>query len=454
MTLKKKWQVWTVFVFLAVAMTWPQMILCAEKSVRVGVYENSPKVFIDEKGRPGGLWVVILDDMAAKENWNLIYVPGNWQQCLDRLESGEIDLMMDIAYSSEREARFDFNQVKVLSNWTVVYVHENQDITEIGDLENKTIAAMQGGIETKIFKQFDIPCTFVETLSYEEAFLAVDQGRAAAALISQFYGITHEDLHKVKRTSIVFSPLKLHFAATKGRHLDLLAAIDTHLQSMKADKVSIYHQELKKLLGGEEKEILPTWILYCLLLGSFLLLSILVFTLLLKRQVQAQTRELKSREERYRLHFENVSDVIYSLDQEFRVVDISPSVERLFGYTAEELAGKPFPDLNLLAPEDMDRAVSDTLKLLSGEKVPPTVYSFVKKDGQRILAEINSNVILKNGMVEGIVSVGRDVTDREQMSILTKELTSVLQIEQNKLSAAFENMDFGVVICDGKAGNI
>ena len=38
---------------------------------------------------------------------------------------------------------------------------------------------------------------------------------------------------------------------------------------------------------------------------------------------------LRESGERYRLHFENVTDVIYSINPEFRVLSISPSVERL-----------------------------------------------------------------------------------------------------------------------------
>ncbi|MBU0611567.1 MAG: PAS domain-containing protein, partial [Armatimonadetes bacterium] len=48
-------------------------------------------------------------------------------------------------------------------------------------------------------------------------------------------------------------------------------------------------------------------------------------------QVQA-AQTLRESEERYRLHFETVSDIIYSLDSEFRLVDISPSVEKIMGY--------------------------------------------------------------------------------------------------------------------------
>lgn len=47
---------------------------------------------------------------------------------------------------------------------------------------------------------------------------------------------------------------------------------------------------------------------------------------------------LHNSEERYRLLAENISDVIWILDiNEFQFTYVSPSVERLRGYTAEEV---------------------------------------------------------------------------------------------------------------------
>ena len=59
---------------------------------------------------------------------------------------------------------------------------------------------------------------------------------------------------------------------------------------------------------------------------------------------------LRESEERYRLHFENVSDVIYAIGPELEVLSVSPSVEKFLGYKPEELVGRPFPDLDIVPP--------------------------------------------------------------------------------------------------------
>ncbi|HNT89393.1 MAG TPA: transporter substrate-binding domain-containing protein, partial [Candidatus Hydrogenedentes bacterium] len=74
--------------------------------VTVGVYENAPKVFLDESGKPAGIFVEIIEYVAKEEEWELAYVAGTWGEGLDRLARGEIDLMPDVAYAAEREKEF------------------------------------------------------------------------------------------------------------------------------------------------------------------------------------------------------------------------------------------------------------------------------------------------------------------------------------------------------------
>ena len=60
--------------------------------VRVGVYENAPKVFTSESGKPSGIFIDIIEYIAKQEDWDLEYVTGTWIEGLDRLDRGEIDL--------------------------------------------------------------------------------------------------------------------------------------------------------------------------------------------------------------------------------------------------------------------------------------------------------------------------------------------------------------------------
>jgi len=153
---------------------------------------------------------------------------------------------------------------------------------------------------------------------------------------------------------------------------------------------------------------------------------------------QVQAREaLRKSELRYRSHFENASDVIYSLDSELRITDISPSVEKALGYKPEELIGRRFQELNLLAEPYQRQALSDAMRLLQGEPLTATEYQFVARDGSIKWAEINSSPLVRDGQVVGTVSVARDITERKRA-----------EAERDQLAAAIRHAGEAIIITD------
>ncbi len=131
---------------------------------------------------------------------------------------------------------------------------------------------------------------------------------------------------------------------------------------------------------------------------------------------------LRESEEKYRLHFETVSDVIYSIDREFKIVSVTPSVEKITGYRPDELIGRSFVDFNILAPEYLEAAIEDTVRIIEGqEKIDSAVYEFIIKDGSRRVGEVSGSPLLKDGKIVGLVSVVRDITEHKQADEALRE---------------------------------
>ena len=78
--------------------------------IRVGTYADEPLVFHDAGGAPRGIYIDVLETIARKRGWTLRYVEGTWDECLQRLQRGEIDLLVAIGYSEERARLFDFSR--------------------------------------------------------------------------------------------------------------------------------------------------------------------------------------------------------------------------------------------------------------------------------------------------------------------------------------------------------
>jgi two-component system cell cycle sensor histidine kinase/response regulator CckA len=124
-------------------------------------------------------------------------------------------------------------------------------------------------------------------------------------------------------------------------------------------------------------------------------------------------KALQKSEERHRTYFENISDVIFSIDPDFRIINISPSVERILGYKPDEMIGKPIQDLNVLDPDSLEKAFSNMMKVLSGKQIPLSKYKFISRDGTKKFGEVSSSPLISEGKVVAMISVARDITERK-----------------------------------------
>ena len=105
------------------------------------------------------------------------------------------------------------------------------------------------------------------------------------------------------------------------------------------------------------------------------------------------------------------SDLITVLDAGGEIAYLSPSVERLLGFTAEELAGTSF--LRLVAPADRGR-IGHVLEPSSTDLDSHTLEcSLVHRDGTTLVFEVRHTNLLEDEHVRGIVLNSRDISERK-----------------------------------------
>jgi len=146
------------------------------------------------------------------------------------------------------------------------------------------------------------------------------------------------------------------------------------------------------------------------------------------KEKQAE-EDLKESENKYRLSFENVTDVVFTIDNDLNISSVSPSVERLLGYKPQDFIGQPVSNLgNILTPESLDQAIADIGFVLKGETISATIYQFIAKDGTIKCGEISGSPLMRKGKIIGIISVARDITGRRQAEEALREREAILQI--------------------------
>jgi diguanylate cyclase (GGDEF)-like protein/PAS domain S-box-containing protein len=134
---------------------------------------------------------------------------------------------------------------------------------------------------------------------------------------------------------------------------------------------------------------------------------------------EQQARQLQEQEARYRLLAENVVDVIAIIEMSGQISYISPSVERLTGYSVSECLS--FHPAQLLGPQSTD--AYDRLIAFLGQSAnapifnlpnSPYLFQLRRKDGGLIWAESTLNGYPgPDGRLAGFIAVIRDVTSRK-----------------------------------------
>ena len=406
---------------LLIGFSWPVHAL--EKgpvgTIRVGIFPFEPFNFIDENGVAQGLNPDLLREIVRDERWKIEFVKGSWAECLDLLQRQEIDLLVSVAYSSERAQVMDFTYESVVELWGQVFVRPEGKSFNINDLDGRKVAVMRRDISginfIKTAEKFGIRCEIQEVATHADVFAAVQKQEADAGVAPQHYGLRHAKEYNLVGSTIIFSPFSIYFASKKGTQHELLSHIDAHLSKWKRDKGSFYYQNLEHWMGNLATRHTPAWLTYSLIaaISSALLFS--GFTLLLKIKVKRRTRELQESETRYRELVENANSIILRIDNRGCITYFNEFAQSFFGYQAQEVIGKSV--IGTIMPETDSTGV-DLRNTFIDAGSRPHHYNEnenMLRDGTRVwIAWANKPLYDADGELEEILCVGNNVTERRK----------------------------------------
>lgn len=277
-------------------------------TIYVGGYNNPPKVYPNGNNSYVGIFPDLLQYIASQENWNLVWVTCEWSVCLQKLESNQINVMIDVAYDQQRAQHFDFNTVPVISNWAQSYEQSGENFSKIDDLQGSTIAVLNGSIHTNgpngiinLLHNDNISVNYIYAQNYQQVLELVNNKTADLGIVNRLFGLYSENQYaNIKRSFLIFDPVDLFYAFYNNSALtkELIPIIDNYLFKLENEPNSQYFKILNKYLHNLEltpqaKEILPTWVLPALALIILIVFLLLGFSFIFKHQLNERTKELK-----------------------------------------------------------------------------------------------------------------------------------------------------------------
>lgn len=402
----------------------------ASPLIKVGIYQNPPLVFYEDPSKPEGIYIDILEYIAKQENWQIQYIPCRWNECLEMLEQGRIDIQTAIAFSEERLKRFDFTKETLIVNWGIVYAGINKNIQSLLDLKEKKIAAIEDDIYyqrfSEIAKKFDINVQYLFLKNYDSIMQAIKNGRADAGIVSRFFGKMNERKYRLKKTPIIFSPVELTFAICRHSRFKtiLIEKIDSYIKRLKEEQDSLYYKSIERHMGRKPVTRIPAWIRWFFIAVSALIVLFFIMNLWLRAQVKKKTDEIKQKmaeleESRNYIKaiYDATPDMIFIHSADGRIIDINENVTRTFGYSLEEFQGLP-PEQIMGEGYTHEMALEKLRLSLEGH---PQEFEWTakSKDGREFSVEVRLRRIeftnKQGSTVPSVLAIVRDLTEKKRL---------------------------------------
>jgi diguanylate cyclase (GGDEF)-like protein/PAS domain S-box-containing protein len=136
-------------------------------------------------------------------------------------------------------------------------------------------------------------------------------------------------------------------------------------------------------------------------------------------------REARDRAARWGALLHHSHDMVSMYDSDARFVFVSPSHERVLGYTVDELIGtSPIDFLHPDEREDVARAIAEQLR---GDGHPtPVEHRFLHNDGSWRYLESVVVDLRTDPAINGILVNARDITDRRRVELVAGEQARIL----------------------------
>jgi PAS domain S-box-containing protein len=435
-----------VLVFMCFCLTGATPVPPPSRSIRVGVYENAPKIFVAPDGTVSGFWPDLIRSIADREGWEIVWVHGTWDEGLAKLAANTIDMMPDTAWTEERSQAYAFSSETVLLSWSRLYVPKGSTIESILDLDGKTVAGLSGSTNLNgpegikdLTTRFGVRSTFVEMTSYTQVFEALEKKQADAGITNRDFGNLNEGKYDVVRTPIVFQPVRIMFAFPKDGPLTpyLSGTIDSQIAELRADPHSAYYQALDKHLGqnapGAVVEVIPGWLRNLLALGGVVFVFVLSVMAISRLEVRRKTAELQKQRSLLQAVIHGTTDVIFAKDTRGRYILLNSATETATGKPAAEVLGQ---DDRFVIPEGAEEIIRRDRDIMTARQVSTFEESLHDANGQlHTFLTTKGPLLDEAGTVLGVFGIARDITQR----VKTEE-------ELRRWEQMFQSSGWGMVL--------
>ncbi len=350
-----------------------------------------------------------------------------WDQSLARMRAGKIHMLGAAVPSSQRRQYMDFTQPYAWLSGVIIVRKTVSEPMTLEKLRGMKVAVVADYIWKDILEASHPYLSLSPSQDIEAALKKVSFGMADAMveyMATASHHIERLGISNLKISGDTLSVVDICFAVNKAE--PQLTRILNHVlsQTPEEQKKALLRKWISLAFSKSSNLQWLTRILFptvaLIILG---LVVIIIWNQSLQRQVIHRTEKLKEEliqrtvmekalrenEEKYRSIFENIQDVYFEIRPLGKVLEISPSVEKVFGYKREKLLHQSISRIFASLDEFRNmryRAVRDE-HLIDHETL------LVAPDGRHLNCAMNTTLVKdESGNPAKIIGSIHNITER------------------------------------------
>ena len=398
-----------------------------------GSYDYPPYSYLDDSGKPTGFSVELSEAISKVLHKQIELKMTAWSQVRSNLENGRIDYIHDIVYSDERSKMYSFSKPYHISPYTVFRKTDSPQINSINDLNGKKVVVIKGDIGEDYLREQSIHADVQVFNNYSDVFKFLENSDYQYALMDELVGLywlKNLKLQDIERTELSLFKTKYCYAASLDdpeKSLEIDGAISVLIKNGQYE--AIFSKWMTNLKPNSITlwEVVQKYYYYIIAL-AILAIILFLWTVVLRRKVEAKTEDLKS-----------AMDTLELSKNRFKaLLNVNPDMMFLFGKDRTFLDYHGGSENLLSDPKDfIDKSIWDVLpKELADQTDTMLQRVFYTGDMQiyEYQLEIGGNELYYESRLvlcdeQSAMSIVRNITDSKNSEIMLNRQNQELEAQ-------------------------
>jgi len=440
--------------------------------IRMGIDAGfGPYTFLDAEGHLQGIAAEFIAEIERHLGIRFEIVSNlSWTQLMEEVRERRLDALATVTKLPERDIFLKFTEIYLPTPLVIMTRRDTPQLRSLKELQKLQLVLVEGYSSSRQLVALfpGLRPRYVTTPLEGLRSVATGQTDAYAGVlgVNSFLAARNGITNLKVNAACVVENTGQRFGVRKDWP-QLAQLLDKSLLAIPEERRnSIFQRWLPRNAGEIKRLSLPSammrlfpWLLGGLVLSLLGYFVILIFNRKLKKAMEARSQELSAdiikrmqteeALEKSKDKFRNIADllpeVIFECDQQGKFTYVNSSAFEKFGYSEEDYS-RGITALQVIAPDDRERAGENIKRIMSGEKFGGNEYKALRKDGSEFFALIYSSPIMSNNIPTGLRGIIIDMTAR-------KKIEEELRQKHEQLKLALQGGNLGAWVWDIPTGH-